>query len=192
MPAGEWHAWREYVPCMPTATTWVRAERVDPELVRAQQLTEESYTGNRNDLWSRQRWRLINDNMTRAYHLRQRVADRRAMDLLRRYLSEDQRRELDANGYFIVSSADDKRQYRVDTCDHIGNVKLLAYEEPIPGLGRHGYEERPFIEVGAWYCCHINTECPTADNALSQKLWLENPELERRWFEMANMYKRSE
>lgn len=88
-------------------------------------------------------------------------ANRRAEDLLRRHLTDEQRKDLDSKRCFYLESiARDgtRRRYRIDYGTH-GNIKLLDEKGSIKGT----------------YCVQpLNV--PVADSMLAQKLWIEGDE----------------
>lgn len=91
----------------------------------------------------------------------------RAEQLLRKYLSREQRRELVVEGRFHVQSGD--RRYRISK-GRIGNVEWVDREGDV--LQR--------------YCCHVRDMVPTYDNLLAQMLLLIHDE--RRFIETANIH----
>lgn len=52
-------------------------------------------------------------------------AARRAQELLMSYLSDEQKRSMEAGGYFIVVGGRSGRRYRIECGRYAGNVKLL-------------------------------------------------------------------
>jgi hypothetical protein len=89
------------------------------------------------------------------------AASRRAEDLLRRHLSDEQREDLEKKHCFYLTShgKDGKsRRYRIDRGTH-GNVKLLDDKGSIVGS----------------YCVQPDG-VPAADAMLAQKLWIETDE----------------
>jgi len=93
----------------------------------------------------------------------------RAEQLLRKYLTREQRRELVHDGLFHVQSGD--RRYRISK-GRIGNVEWVDREGNV--LQR--------------YCCHVRDLVPTYDNLLAQMLLLIHDE--RRFIETANVHYR--
>lgn len=91
-----------------------------------------------------------------------RLARQKAQALLDRALSEAQREQLRANGYFdleTISKDGERRRYRIKR-GRQGNVHRLDEQ---------GREVRR-------YCIHPMIQCPDEDTMLTQKLWLENNE----------------
>lgn len=86
------------------------------------------------------------------------AATRRAEDLLREHLTEEQAKHLDAKQCFYLEV--NGRRYRIDRGTH-GNVKLLDKDGKI---------------LGAF--CIQPSGVPVPDSMLAQKLWLEGDEKE--------------
>lgn len=89
------------------------------------------------------------------------AANRRAEDLLRRELTEEQSRDLDKKGCFYLETVQpdgSRRKYRIDRGTH-GNIKRLD-------------DKGSIIET----LCVQPGGVPTADAMLAQKLWLETNE----------------
>lgn len=89
------------------------------------------------------------------------AANRRAEDLLRRELTEEQNRDLDKKGCFYLETVDrdgSRRRYRIDRGTH-GNVKRVD-------------EKGSILES----LCIQPDNVPAADAMLAQKLWIESDE----------------
>ena len=103
----------------------------------------------RNAAWAKQREEAA---------AKRRAADKRAMDLLRECLTEQQRRDLKAHDYFFVD-APSGRRYRIDK-GRAGNVKVIDKQ------------------TGVWtesLCVHPNG-VPNGDTMLIQKMLIETAE----------------
>ena len=86
-------------------------------------------------------------------------ADKRAVELLRNALTEEQRREYDTLKYFHVTTKSGRR-YK------IGSTGVVTLEHNGSALER--------------WCLHVGLSLPIADDMLGKKLWLETDELEVR------------
>jgi hypothetical protein len=105
-------------------------------------------------------WREWRERETKRVAEADRVK-RRAEDLLRSHLTEQQQQDLDKSNCFYLESVGkegERRRYRIDRGTH-GNVKLLDAKGSI--IGR--------------YCVQPNG-VPAEDAMLAQKLWLETDE----------------
>ncbi len=95
-------------------------------------------------------------------------ADRKAEDLLRRYLTEEQRETLDRKGHFYVL-AKNGQLFQINR----GRSRNVRHIDPATG------------KPGKTYCVHPTLDVPDADTMLAQKLLLEC-DIER-FFSLANV-----
>lgn len=115
---------------------------------------------------------LIKANRARARAMQQRVAQRRANQLLLDNLTEAQADTWRNWQHFDVVSADGRRTYRLHA-GITGNVSVIRDEDARTTYRREDGSLRA-------YCCHVGIadEIPLEDNLLTQKLWLETREQE--------------
>lgn len=118
-----------------------------------------------NAYYADERWPGVLVRRATAFDVRHAVeidaAARRAEDLLRQNLTDEQREDLEKkNCFYLESLGKDgkRRRYRIDRGTH-GNVKLLDDKGSIVGT----------------YCVQPDN-VPAADAMLAQKLWLETDE----------------
>jgi len=144
-----------------------RLTRAESVIARVESLADRVLRQHRERIARRERLR----DRQRAQRFRS-AADRRAEDLLRSMLSEEQRRELDEHNHFHVRVPDPRqlgcqRVYRIER-GFQGNVKLIE----------NGRATRR-------YCIHADARLPHADQMLAQKLMLESDEAD--FLRIANM-----
>ncbi len=108
----------------------------------------------------------------RVERLEQDAANARAAVLLAENLTEEQRAELADKKYFTLKSLrpnGEERIYRI----HRGQSHNI---ERVDAAGNRMQR----------YCMHPIINCPVEDTMLTQKLWLQNPELEDELLRRAN------
>lgn len=85
------------------------------------------------------------------------VADQKALDLLMAFLEDEQLRQLESEGAFIVKTKE--REYRIKK----------GWQGNVEELNKDG------IAIASW-CIHPKTKVPHQDNMLAQKFLLETNE----------------
>lgn len=137
--------------------------------VRDRQISDEEFQARQRQLEADQRERQARYREEQAE--RQRATDRAAL-LLRESLSPEQRAELADKHYFTlrkISRDGEERIYRI----HKGRSHNI---ERVDASGRRLQR----------YCMHPIINCPDEDTMLTQKLWLQDEQLEEELLRRAN------
>jgi hypothetical protein len=92
---------------------------------------------------------------------RKKAASVRARELLMANLNENQRKQFEKNGWFVVEGGKSKKSYKVLGDRWAGNVHELCKDKE---------------KIVASLCAHTQTDIPIEDNLLTQKLMLETSE----------------
>lgn len=95
------------------------------------------------------------------------IAEQRALETLKRWLTPEQREELAQTGSFTVKGSNSGDRYTISTGLRFGNVKR---DRRI----RVGLFKLPIKEAERY--CATSIRLPIADQALIQKLMIENDE----------------
>lgn len=103
-----------------------------------------------------ERQRIQEEQRLEAKRLKE-VADQKALDLLMRFLEDEQLQQLESEGAFVVKTKE--REYRIEK-GWQGNVKELNKDG----------------EAIASWCIHPSKKVPHQDNMLAQKFLLETNE----------------
>lgn len=136
---------------------------------RDRQVSDEEFRARQRELEAAERQRLAQYREEQAE--RQRATDRAAL-LLRESLSPEQRAELADKQYFTlrkISQDGEERIYRI----HKGRSHNI---ERVDASGRRLQR----------YCMHPIINCPDEDTMLTQKLWLQDEQLEEELLRRAN------
>lgn len=154
------------------ANTWIRWNQTfstSGVVTRDLQISNEEYQARQRQYAEDSRRR---EERYRADQLEREEAKARAAVILEENLNAEQRAELAAKQYFTMRSLrpnGEERLYRI----HRGRSHNI---ERVDAAGNKIQR----------YCMHPIVDCPVEDTMLTQKLWLQNPELEDELLRRAN------
>lgn len=118
--------------------------------------------------WKSQQHSLIIRNRGRATQLRERIAQRRARELLLSMLDEDQAQQWEAERAFTIETADGARRYRIRH-GVAGNIMLVKD-------GDREASDGGWLRRFCFHAYHPEGSIPVEDHVLAQKLFIESDE----------------